>query len=142
MPGPAQRDGSGGRIDDQETAGREQEPVRIGVQVAQPAVGPGHDLGRAVAFPGVRVHGGPQPSHKGGGDQVVPLDVSDYQGGLATGAAHHVVEVAADLDARGGGLVPGRDRHPGRGQRLPRQHDPLQFGRQRVLGLVHPRPLH
>ncbi len=110
----------------------------VGVQVREEAGGPGHHGGRRVALGRVRAQGDPQLAHDPGGVHVMALDVADHQPDVPAGQRHHVVPVAADLEARPGRQVADGGGDPGDRRDGARQHHPLQAGRQLVLGVVQP----
>lgn len=104
------------------------------VEVSEQAVGAGEDVAGGCAGGGVDC--GANLAHKGGGIDVVALDVADGSGGVRFVEADEVVEVAADVHAvRGREIAGGQVQAGDRGQVVGQQGG-LQAVGELVLGVV------
>lgn len=114
---------------------------QTGADVGHEAVGPCEDVAGQCACCGVGVHGGADLAHEGCGVHIVTFDVADGCGSAGGIAADEVVEVAADIDAAGGGEV-SRDHLKARdgGQDM-RQQGVLQTVGELVFRVVEAGPV-
>ena len=109
-----------------------------GVEVDHQPVGAGHDRGGLVTLGGVGPQRVAQLPHHRGGLHGVALHVADDEGDPVARQLQHVVPVAADPHAVGGGQVAGGGDQPLRARQRAGQQLLLQLGGQGALVVAQP----
>ncbi len=108
----------------------------VGGEFGEQPVGVREHLARAGPGGGVGADGRAHLPHQSGGGHVVPLHVADDGGDLGVAEPDQVVEVAADVHARGGRHISGRHVQAGQVGECARQQARLQALGELVLDVV------